>query len=129
MTNILGGSKRADAALLLALACGATVENAARKAGMSERTAHRRLADPSFRQQLSQVRNDMVERATGMMTAAALEAVKTLLALQDTAIPAAARLGAARAVIELGLKLREENNLGERLAALEEQMAAHLRRG
>jgi len=42
------GRRHADAALRLALACGATVENAARAAGVSERTLYRRLKDPVF---------------------------------------------------------------------------------
>jgi hypothetical protein len=44
----------------------------------------------------------MMDRAAGMLTAAPLESVKTLLALQDRENPAAVRLGAARAVLELG---------------------------
>jgi hypothetical protein len=115
------GRENAEAALLLALACGATVENAARAAGVSPRTAHRRLADPAFRQRLHQVRGAMVERTAGMLTAAAGEAVKTLLALQQETTPAAVRLGAARAILELGTKLREAAELEARLAALEAQ--------
>jgi len=42
------GRKEADEALLQALACGATVETAAQRAGIGERTAYRRLADPEF---------------------------------------------------------------------------------
>ena len=34
---------------LVALACGATVENAAQSAQVSPRTAHRRLSDPAFK--------------------------------------------------------------------------------
>jgi hypothetical protein len=40
--------KAVDRVLLQALACGATVENAARKAGVCERTVYRRLEDPAF---------------------------------------------------------------------------------
>jgi hypothetical protein len=56
------GRRQADDALLMALACGATVENAARQAGVSLRTAHRRMADESFRQRLQALRDDMVWR-------------------------------------------------------------------
>lgn len=115
------GRKQADQQLLLALACGATVENAARKAGVSESTVYRRLADPDFRRQLQGFRADMVQRTAGTLTAAATEAVKTLLALQQASVPAAVRLGAARAVLEIGMKLREVADLEDRLAALEEQ--------
>jgi hypothetical protein len=56
-----------------------------------------------------------------MLTAAALEAVKTLLVLQQASVPAAVRLGSARAILELGAKLREVADLEARLAALEQQ--------
>jgi hypothetical protein len=110
--------------LLLALACGATVEAAARQAGVSESTAHRRLAEPEFRQQLQALRADMVQRTVGALMAAATEAVRTLLELLRTSAPFAVRLGAARAVLEMGLKLREVSDLEERLSAVEGQLAA-----
>jgi hypothetical protein len=113
------GRGQADEALLTALACGATVENAARAAGVSARTAHRRLRDEAFRRRLQAARADMVQRAAGLLTAAALEAVKTLLSLQQAAVPAGVRLGAARAVLEIGMKLREVADLEVRLAELE----------
>jgi hypothetical protein len=117
------GRKNADEALLLALACGATVEQAAQKAGVSARTAHRRLADPAFRHRVQVARGEMVQRSAAMLTAAALEAVKTLLTLQHAAVPAAVRLGAARAVLEIGVKLREMADVEERLTALERRLA------
>lgn len=125
-----GGERtRADDVLMLALACGATVEGAARKAGVSERTAYRRLDEPGFRAQLNALRSQMVERAAGMLTAGGMESVKTLVSLQEASMPAAARLGAAKATLELGLKLRQRAELEERLAALEERLIARNDRG
>jgi hypothetical protein len=118
------GKRKADDALLLALACGATVENAARTSGLSARTAHRRLAEQPFRQRLQDLRTEMTQRTGGMLTAAGLEAVKTLVTLQDGAIPAAVRLGAARSVLEFGIKARETNELAQRIAALENQVGS-----
>jgi hypothetical protein len=112
--------KQADQALLLALACGATVENAARKAGISERTAYRRLDNAAFVQQLQQVRADMVQRTAGMLTGAGLGAVKTLVELQqDGGVSATVRRRAARDLLELAIKYRE-TDLEERVASLEE---------
>ena len=113
--------KKAEDALLLALACGASVEQAARQCGLSERTVYRRLAESDFRQQLQRVRADFVQRTAGTMTAAATEAVRTLLELVKAPTAAAVRLGAAKAVLELGMKVREVSDLEERLAALEER--------
>ncbi|HEY7310273.1 MAG TPA: hypothetical protein VH643_12995 [Gemmataceae bacterium] len=116
------GRRNADEQLLMALACGATVDNAARQAGISPATAYRRLADPAFGQRLQQLRGDMVSRTAGTLTAAASEAVRTLLELLKNPTSSAVRLGAARAVLEIGMRLREMTDLEARLAALEQQM-------
>jgi hypothetical protein len=108
--------------LMIALACGATLEGAAAKAGVSERTVYRRLEDPQFRQRLQSFRLDMVERAGAMLTAASMEAVKTLLGLTDRSYPPAIRLAASRAVLELGIKLRDLYDVEKRLAALESRI-------
>ena len=115
--------KRADDALLLALACGATVEQAARQCRLSPRTVYRRLQDADFGRRLQALRADMVRRTAGALTAAAAEAVRTLLELMKPASPHASRLGAAKAVLEIGMKVREAAELEQRLAALEERLA------
>jgi hypothetical protein len=118
------GKHYADEPLVMALAGGATAEAAAQKAGVSLRTVRRRLAAPAFRQRLQQVRADMVQRTAGALTAAATEAVRTLLELQKPPNPPAVRLAAARAVLDQGLKLREAAELEERLAELERRVEA-----
>ena len=117
------GRRQADQMLLIALACGATIEAAAQKAGLSQATVYRRLQDPEFKRQTQQAQSDMVKRASGTLTAAGMEAIKTLLALlQSSATPAAVRLSAARAVLELGNKLRENVDFEERIRALEKRL-------
>lgn len=119
------GRKRADEAFLAAIACGASIDNAAAKAGFSKRTGFRRLQDPDFRKRLAELKADTVRRGAAMLTAATLEAIKTLLDLQSPSAPAATRLGAARTIIELGVRLRESNDIEERLAALEKEHQAN----
>jgi hypothetical protein len=116
------GRRNADDVLLLSLACGATVDAAAAKAGVSSATVYRRLNEENFQLRLRDLRADMVQRTGGMLTAAAGEAVKTLLALQKETIASSTRLGAARAVLELGMKVREVAELEQRLVALEKRM-------
>jgi hypothetical protein len=118
------GRQNADDQLMLALACGATMETAARQAGVSLRTVKRRAADPEFKRKLAALRWDMVQRALGMLTAAMGESAKTLVVLQKETVPYSSRLGAARAVFEIGMKLREQNDLEQRLAAIEERLDA-----
>lgn len=118
------GRRDADEPVLMALACGATVETAARSTGVSPRTIRRRLNEPAFQRRLRGIRDDMVQRTAALLTAAATEAVKTMLALQDAATPPAVRLGAARAIVELGARLRDSSELAQRIAVLEEQFKA-----
>src|SRR5271165_6916243 len=101
------GRRNVDARLLMALACGATLENAAISAGVSKSTAYRRTQDPEFQQELRKIRAEMVSRTASMLTASGGEAVKTLMALQKDSTPHATRLAAARAILELGVRLRE----------------------
>jgi hypothetical protein len=116
--------KAADRVLLQALACGATVENAARKAGVGERTVYRRLADAGFRRQLQELRTEMMQRTAGMLTGAGMGSVKVLVDLQtDVAMPPGVRRRSARDVLELGLKFREAAELEQRLAAVEARLA------
>jgi hypothetical protein len=118
------GRRNADEALLAALACGATVENAARTVGISARTAHRRLKEEGFQKRLQDVRADMLQRTVGMLTASGMEASKTLISLLDPSVPQAVRLGATRTILEFGIKLRDSAELSERIATLEAQLAA-----
>lgn len=111
-----------DHALLIVLACGATVEAAARQLGISERAVYRRKEKPAFQRQLQELKASMVDRASSALVAAAMEAVKTLLELLKAATPPATRHAAARSVIELGVKLREFAELEQRILALEEQL-------
>jgi hypothetical protein len=117
------GRSNADQKLVLALSCGATVESAARQAGVCERTVYRRLKDPEFNAKLQAARQEMVERTANMLTAAAIESVKTLLRLQGAGVPYAVQLGAARSIIELGTKLRESAELSARVEAIEALMS------
>ena len=116
--------RQTDDALILALACGATVEAAARQCGVSEAVVRRKLRDERFRRALARARGEVVARTAGVLTAAGLEAVRTLLELQKAGVAPATRLGAARAVLETGMKLREVIDLEARLTDLEAQLDA-----
>ncbi|MFO0798562.1 MAG: hypothetical protein U0804_13890 [Gemmataceae bacterium] len=115
---------RRDDALALSLACGATVEAAARQAGVSDRTVYRRLRKPEFQRRVKEARTDLVRRSAGLLSAASGEAVRTLLALMKESAPPSARLGAAKAVLELGIKVRELAELEAELRELEQQVKA-----
>ena len=114
--------RKADDALLLALACGLSAEQAAKQSGVSVTTAYRRLDDPAFAARLGDLRADMLARAAAMLTAAAVEAVRTLADLLKPANAPAVRLNAARAILEHGVKLRALVEVEARLQDLEDRV-------
>ena len=48
-----------------------------------------------------------------------MEAVKTLIALQGAGVPSPVRLGAAKGILEIGIRLREVVDLEKRVSELE----------
>ena len=114
--------KRNEDQLLLALACGASVEQAARQAGVHPQTARRRLHDPAFQGRLDALRTEMVTRSAAMLTAAGVESVRTLVELQKSPTAPATRLQAAKAVLDLGVKLRALAELEALLAGIGERL-------
>ena len=113
------GRRNADEALALAMAQGRTLRDAAQGAGVAERTATRRWADADFRRRVAELRADMVQRSLGRMADGMADAADVLRQLLTAGTPPAVRLGAARSLLELGVKLRESTELEERLAELE----------
>jgi len=106
-----------------ALANGATVADAAQQAGACERSVYRWLAHPRFRRRVAKLQQAMVRQAAARMAegmAEAAAALRELLQSKDEAV----RLRAARALVELGSRLRDSVELEARLVDLEQQRAA-----
>jgi hypothetical protein len=104
--------------LILALAAGVSVSEAAEQVGRGERTVYRRLADADFRQAVSEARGRLFDVALGKLASIATKAAGTLERLMDSDKPSVA-LGAAKAALELGPRLRELTELEDRIARLE----------
>jgi hypothetical protein len=104
--------------LAVALARGADVADAAREAGLSERTAYRRLTDPAVRARVAELRGRMVSRALGRLSEAMTAAADQLRLLLDNE-DARVRLAASRALLEFSQKLHDSVELEERITALE----------
>ncbi len=116
-----GPYKRCDGTLIAALATGCTIREAAARASLGERTVKRRLADPAFKRAVDTEKAAMIARATAQLADAATEAVQTLRRLL-LAESESVQLGAARSILEFGTKLREGEELAERIARLEERL-------
>lgn len=105
-------------AAILALARGATSEDAAREAGVSGRTVRRWMDDEDFQADVRDTRTEMLQHAVGQLAAGAVEAVTALReALKDT--DGRNRVQAARTLLDATLTLRETLQIEERLSAIE----------
>jgi hypothetical protein len=117
------GRRKGLDTLALALAGGESLRDAARLAGVGERTATRRWAEPEFRGRVWQLRTEMMERSLGRLVDGMTEGAETLRALLK-AESESVRLGAARSLLELTLRIRDHIELEERLRFLEYRMDA-----
>jgi hypothetical protein len=115
--------KTGRVAAVLALAGGETVSGAAKKAGVTDRTVYRWLKEPGFYREVTAARAEMFSRALGCMAEGAVSGALVLRQLCLRAKSESVRLGAARALVELGNKLRESVEFEQRLAALEGRLA------
>jgi hypothetical protein len=113
-----GSKKRADVALTAHLAAGFSPAGAAKLAGVSEATTYRRLADPAFRQRVEEARSAFWDRALGILSKGAAESalvLRRLLRSDDGRL----KLQAAKILLEQGIKVRDQVDITQRVAALE----------
>ena len=114
-----GRLKGATAAFVAEVAVGTPIGEAARRAGMSERTGRRRMELPEVRAQVREARDRLLDAHLGRLTRltdAALDTLTDLLACNNDPV----RLGAARAVLEHRMRLEQQQDLSARVAALEQ---------
>jgi len=110
-------------ALAMALARGATAAAAARQAGMSARSVHRRLQSPLFVERVEQLRQDLVGRTVARLSAYSSAAARRLHQLTKSTSGQVA-LGAARALLELSARYRSDADHAKRFADLERDVKA-----
>jgi len=107
----------------MALLGTSTVNAAAAAAGIGKRTLARWLRDPAFQAELAATRQRVAQMAESRIVTAQTTAVDVLLEIaQDTAAPHAARVGAARGLLEAAGRLRDIALEGQ-IAALERSVA------
>jgi hypothetical protein len=111
-----------DPVLALALATGASINEAAERAGVDRKTVQRKMADPAFRRQVSEFRGELISMTLGSMADNFTRAADGLAALVSDANPWV-RLCAIRATINFGLKLRDSVDMAEQVHDLEAELA------
>lgn len=109
-----------QARALAELLTARTIEDAAQRAGVSDRTLRRWLERGDFRSALRLEQRAIMQHITNRLQQASMRAVDTLIeVMADSACSAAARVGAARAVLDLARDGIDLEWLAERVEALE----------
>ena len=110
-------------ALVTALAAGKSIPDAAAQAGISERTAYRRVKDPLVQQQMRALRSATRDRVVGQLADATTAAVAALVRNLEAPSPQV-QVRAATAILELDVRWRTTDELERRVAELEAALAA-----
>lgn len=108
-------------ALIVALASGESVREAARLSGISERTIYRRLKEDAFIQRVNQARTAMIQQAVGRLAQSSAKASQVLEKLLDSSSERI-QLQTAKAIFDSSIKLGEALMYEQRLASLETKL-------
>lgn len=108
---------------LAAMLTSRTLAEAAKKSGLGERTLKTYRALPAFQMAYREAQQTMLADAINQSRQTLSGALTALVEVAaDEIAPPAARVSAARACVELSLKLGEQADLLERVTALEKQL-------
>lgn len=130
MTHDGAGLSPKQEKILTALLSTPSLEAAASVVGCTRQTLYRHMADPQFDKAYREARARLLDGALCQLEASAGLAIETLREImQDQSAQAAARVGAARAVLESLLRVRETVQIEERLAELERRADAQTKNG
>lgn len=108
-----------DEAIAFQLACGKSRNAVAEECGVSTKTVFRKMRTAAFRERVRQLRAKIIDDTAARLAASGAEAIETLVELLESTAPPNTRATAARAIIELSLKLRESVELESRIGELE----------
>ena len=104
-----------------ALYSGASVTQAAEQFGVSRKTVQRCMARPAFRRRVVQPRGELMANALGRMADNMTRAADTVNRLLDPDDPTVV-LRAARALLSLGMRLRDSVEIADRVQELKDEL-------
>ena len=116
-----GGLTAMQDKAITALLSSSTVGAAAKKTGVSDRTLHRWLKEPAFRQGYHAGRRLVMEQAVGCLQRASLGAVEALVRNLKCGVPGT-EVRAAQVILEAGTKSVEMMEFEDRLTAIEQTL-------
>jgi hypothetical protein len=114
---------RKDEIIAFRVAVGDTCEEAAQAAAVGVATVKRRRADKDFMARVSELRADMLRRASGKLSHYSAGAVAKLYELMDNE-DAKVSLGASKAIIDYAMKVREHDELKQELDEIKAALKA-----
>jgi len=102
---------------------GKSIEEVSKALGIAVNTMYRWLEKEAlFKKTYSEAKEKVFNEAIEDLKIGSREAVKTLLDLMRTGKKETARLGSAKTILELALRVKEINELEKRIEALEERI-------
>lgn len=110
---------------IAALLSERTARDAARKAGVSEKTLYSWLAGQDFRAALRSAESELMDTVTRRLNAGQVKALETLEDLIENGQSETTRLNACLAWLNIFVKYRDIRDIDERLTALENKQNAN----
>lgn len=115
-----------DETTIAALLTHKTQREAAQALGVSEVTLWRRQGDPAFQRAYRMARRRLLDSSLAQLQACTPDAVETIRAVMTSGEASMAnKLSAARLILDQAARAVQVEELEERIAALEEQVAKH----
>ena len=118
-------SLKGEPVAALALASGSTITEAARQAGLSERTVRRRLDRVEYRAEIARLRRKVLDGILARLLTGATTGVDTLIEIAANGQSESARVSASRILVEHSLSFAELVGVSERIADLEHAIYGH----
>ena len=108
---------------IAALLSQPSIVGAAKKVGIGEKTLFRWLQLDEFQRAYKAARRQVIDQAIAQIQSVLSEAVQTLLSvMSDDATPATAKVSAARALLDIGFKVVEIEDLESRIEKIEKNL-------
>jgi hypothetical protein len=115
-------SRRKELAIA-ALLSQPSIGGAAKKAGIAEKTLFRWLQLNEFQRAYKNARRQVIDQTIAQIQSVLSEAVQTLLnVMSDIEAPASAKVSAARALLDIGFKVVEIEDLESRIEKIEKNL-------
>jgi transposase-like protein len=100
-----------------------SIGGAAKKVGIGEKTLFRWLQLDEFKRAYKTARRQVIDQTIAQIQSVMSEAVQTLLSVMaDSTTPASAKVSAARALLDIGFKVVEIEELENRIEKIEKNL-------